>query len=43
MSNFQSRRKMKLIATALLIVEVANALKWTVCGNHDERHEDRRR
>jgi hypothetical protein len=32
-----------LTATALLIIEVANALKWTVCGNHDERHEDRRR
>jgi len=32
-----------LTATAVVIVEVANALKWAVCGNHDERHEDRRR
>ena len=32
-----------LIATTVLIIEVANALKWTVCGNHDDRHENRRR
>ena len=34
---------MVLTAIALLIIEVENALKRTVCGNHDERHEDRRR